>query len=169
MDFFPKSLKKFLTYKVSVDGHSSVKKVDGDRYETMVYHQLKQGIANTTVFIKDSHCYCALEDDLIDADDWTLNKEQILQQLNMPLLSMDIEDVLNQLEASIDVKYDQVNQHIRNGENPSLKTHYNKQGELLKWTLPYTRLEDGINNPFYEKLRISSIGDRAMRKSILGY
>jgi TnpA family transposase len=52
-----------------------------------------------------------------------------------------------------------VNQHIRNGENPSLKTHYNKQGELLKWTLPYTRLEDGINNPFYEKLRISSIGD----------
>jgi hypothetical protein len=72
---------------VSVDGHPSVKKVDGNRYETMVYHQLKQGIANTTVFIKDSHCYCALEDDLIDADDWTQNKEQILQQLNMPLLS----------------------------------------------------------------------------------
>ncbi|MEI6707171.1 MAG: hypothetical protein WCK96_08570 [Methylococcales bacterium] len=136
-----------------------MKKVDGDRYETMVYHQLKQGIANTTVFIKDSHCYCALEDDLIDADDWTQNKEQILQQLNMPLLSMDIEGLLSQLEASIHVKYNQVNQHIRNGENPSLKTHYNKQGELLKWTLPYTRLEDGINNPFYEKLRISSIGD----------
>ena len=159
MDFFPKSLKKFLTYKVIVDGHLSVKKVDGNRYETMVYHQLKQGIANTTVFIKDSHCYCALEDDLIDADDWTQNKEQILQQLNMPLLSMGIEDVLRQLEASIHVKYNQVNQHIRNGENPSLKTHYNKQGELLKWTLPYTRLEDGINNPFYEKLRISSISD----------
>ncbi|MDD1606014.1 MAG: Tn3 family transposase [Methylococcaceae bacterium] len=159
MDFFPKSLKKFLTYKVIVDGHPSVKKVDGDRYESMVYHQLKQGIANTTVFIKDSHCYCALEDDLIDADDWTQNKEQILQQLNMPLLSMDIEGLLSQLEASIHVKYDQVNQHIRRGENPSLKTHYNKQGDLLKWTLPYTRLDDGINNPFYEKLRISSIGD----------
>ncbi|MDD1607941.1 MAG: Tn3 family transposase [Methylococcaceae bacterium] len=136
MDFFPKSLKKFLTYKVIVDGHPSVKKVDGDRYESMVYHQLKQGIANTTVFIKDSHCYCALEDDLIDADDWTQNKEQILQQLNMPLLSMDIEGLLSQLEASI-----------------------HKQGDLLKWTLPYTRLDDGINNPFYEKLRISSIGD----------
>jgi hypothetical protein len=26
----------------------------------------------------------------------------------------------------------------------------NKQGELVNWTLPYTRLDDGINNPFYE-------------------
>ena len=159
MDFFPKSLKKFLTYKVSVDGQSSVKKVNGDRYETMVYLQLKQGIANATVFIKDSHCYCALEDDLIDAEDWSQNKEQILQQLNMPLLLMDIEDLLNQLETSNHVKFDQVNQHIRCGENSSLKTHYNKQGELIKWTLPYTRLDDGMNNPFYEKLRISSISD----------
>ena len=25
--------------------------------------------------------------------------------------------------------------------------------------MPYTRLDDGINNPFYEKLRVSSIGD----------
>jgi hypothetical protein len=91
--------------------------------------------------------------------DWTQNKEQILQQLNMPLLSMDIEDILSKFEASMKVKYDQVNQHIRSGENLSLKTHYNKQGELIKWTLPYTRLDDGINNPFYEKLRVSSIGD----------
>ena len=159
MNFFPQTLKKLLIYKVPIDGHPPVKKVDGDRYESMVYHQLKQGIANTTVFIKDSHCYCALEDDLINIDDWTQNKAQILQQLNMPLLSMNIEDLLSKLEASMKVKYDQVNQHIRTGENPSLKTHYNKQGELLKWTLPYTRLDDGINNPFYEKLRVSSIGD----------
>ncbi len=159
MDFFPKSLKKFLTYKVSVDGRSSVKKVNGNLYETMVYHQIKQGIANATVFIKDSHCYCALEDYLIDADDWTQNKEQILQQLNMPLLLMNIEDLLNQLETSNQVKFEQVNRHIRCGDNPSLKAHYNKQGELLKWTLPYTRLDDGMNNPFYETLRISSISD----------
>jgi hypothetical protein len=158
MEFCPKSLKKFLTYKVSIDG-LSVKKVDGDRYECMVYQQLKLGIANTAVFIKDSHSYCALEDDLIDLDDWTQNKEKILKELNMPLLSMDIEDMLNQFEANMKVKYGQVNQAIRSGENSSLKTHYNKQGELLKWTLPYVRLDDGMNNPFYEKLHVSGIGD----------
>jgi len=158
MEFCPKSLKKFLTYKVSIDG-LSVKKVNGDRYECMVYHQLKLGIANTAVFIKDSQGYCALEDDLIDLNDWTQNKEKILKELNMPLLSMDIEDMLNQFEANMKVKYGQVNQAIRSGENSSLKTHYNKQGELLKWTLPYVRLEDGMNNPFYEKLHVSGIGD----------
>ena len=159
MDFCPQALRKFLTYKVSVDGQPPVKKVDGDRYESMVYHQLKQGIANTVVFIKDSHNYCALEDDLIGLDDWAQNKEKILNELNMPLLSMDIEDMLNQFEANMKIKYAQVNQAIRSGENPSLKTHYNKQGELLKWTLPYVRLDDGMNNPFYEKLPVSSVGD----------
>lgn len=143
MDFCPKSLKKFLIQKVSINGQPAVKRVDGDRYESMVYYQLKQGIANTAVFVKDSHWYCALEDDLIDIDDWTQNKEKILQELNMPLLSMDIAELLDKLEANMKVKYGQVNQAIRSGENPSLKTHYNKQGELLKWTLPYTPLEGG--------------------------
>ena len=72
---------------------------------------------------------------------------------------MDIVDMLNQFEANMKIKYGQVNQAIRSGENPSLKTHYNKQGELQKWTLPYSRLDDGMNNPFYEKLNVSSIGD----------
>lgn len=67
MNFFPQSLKKFLTYKVLVDDQQ-VKKVDGDRYECMVYSQLKQGIANTTVFIKDSNCYRTLDDELIDIE-----------------------------------------------------------------------------------------------------
>ena len=158
MNFFPQSLKKFLTYKVLVDDQQ-VKKVDGDRYECMVYSQLKQGIANTSVFIKDSNCYRTLDDELIDIEYWTQHKDEILKQLNMPLLSMNIEDLLSKLEANLKEKYERVNQNIKNGENTSLKIHRNKQGELVNWTLPYTRLDDGINNPFYEKLLVSSIGD----------
>jgi TnpA family transposase len=160
LNFFPKPLKKHLTYKVQVDGQQqAVKKVNGDRYECMVYHQLKNGIANTTVFIRDSHCYRALEDELIGLDHWTQHKSEILQQLNMPLLSMDIVELLGKLETSVQAKYALVNQHIRSGENTSLKIQKGRQGEPVKWTLPYTRLDDGINNPFYEKLRVSSIGD----------
>lgn len=159
IDFCPKSLRKFLYYKESSNGQPTVKKIDGDRYECMVYHQLKQGIANTAVFVKDSHWYCSLEDDLIDLAEWTQNKEKILKSLNMPSLTMDIVGLLDKLEANMKVKYRQVNQAIHDGDNPSLKTHYNKQGELLKWTLPYTPLEGGENNPFYEKLPVSSIGD----------
>nr|WP_305910342.1 transposase [Methylomarinum sp. Ch1-1]MDP4523090.1 transposase [Methylomarinum sp. Ch1-1] len=52
-----------------------------------------------------------------------------------------------------------VNQHIHAGENTSLKIQHNKQGDSVKWTLPYTRLDDGVNNPFYEKLHVCSIAD----------
>jgi len=159
LNFFPKTLKKHLSYKVQIDGQKSVKKVNGDLYECMVYSQLKNGIANTTVFIKDSHCYRALEDELIDLEHWTQHKSEILEQLNMPLLSMDIVELLNQLENSVQAKYTLVNQHIQSGENASLKIKKDKQGDLVKWTLPYTRIDDGINNPFYENLRVSSIGD----------
>ncbi len=158
MDFFPKPLKKYLTYKVQIDGQL-VKKINADRYECMLYSQLKSGIANSTVFITDSHCYRALEDELIELEYWTQHKAEILQQLNMPLLSMDIVELLGKLETSVQAKYTLVNQHILSGENTSLKIQKDKQGKLVKWTLPYARLDDGINNPFYENLRVLSIGD----------
>jgi TnpA family transposase len=160
LDFFPKPLKKHLTYKVQVEGQQkAAKKVNGDRYECMVYHQLKNGLANSTVFITDSHCYRALEDELIGLEYWTQHKQDILRQLNMPLLLMDSVELLGKLETSVQAKYTLVNQRILNGENTSLKIQKDKQGGLLKWTLPYVRLDDGMNNPFYEKLRVSSIGD----------
>lgn len=157
--FLPQSLKKYLTYKVKNKEQRSIKKVEGNRYECMVYKQLKKGIADGTVFIKDSHCYRALEDELIDVEYWAKHKKKLLKQLDMPLLSINIVDLLNQLESSLKTKYALVNQHIQSGENTSIKTKYNKKGELVKWTLPYTRLDEGINNPFYEKLRVTSISD----------
>jgi TnpA family transposase len=157
--FFPKRLRKFLTYKVQAEGNHAVKKVDGDRYECMVYLQLKNGLEQGGVFIKDSHGYRALEDELIDIEHWEKHKRAILNGLNMPLLSMGIEELLDGLQANLKEKYERVNSHIENGENTSLKITYNKKGELLKWTLPYARLDDGVNNPFYDKLRVTSVGD----------
>jgi hypothetical protein len=52
------------------------------------------------VFIKDSHGYRALEDDLIDSDYWEKHKRVILNDLNMPLLSMGIEALLDRLQAN---------------------------------------------------------------------
>ncbi|WP_411727021.1 hypothetical protein [Methyloglobulus sp.] len=97
--FFPKRLRKFLTYKVQAAGHQAVKKVDGDRYECMVYIQLKNGLEQGGVFIKDSHGYRTLEDELIDIEHWEKNKQAILEELNMPLLSMEIEALLNRLQV----------------------------------------------------------------------
>ncbi len=159
LGFFPKTMRKLLTYKMRNSDNHIIKKVDGNRYEFMVYLQLSKGISDGTVFVKDSNCYRALEDELIDIEYWAKHKKEILSQLNMPLLSMDVTELLKLLQSNLEEKYIQVNQRIRNGENASLKTKYNKKGELTKWTLPYTRVDDGINNPFYEQLPVSSIGD----------
>lgn len=159
LGFFPKATRKLLTYEARNSDNRIVKKIDGDRYEFMVYSQLCKGIAEGTVFVKDSNSYRALEDELIDIEYWAKHKKEILAQLNMPLLSMDVTELLEQLESNLEKKYQEVNQRIRQGENTSLKARYNKKGELTKWTLPYTPLEDGLNNPFYEQLRVSSIGD----------
>lgn len=159
LQFFPKRLRKFLTYKVQADGNHSVKKVDGDRYECMVYIQLKNGLEQGGVFIKDSHGYRALEDELIDIEYWKKHKQVILNELNMPLLSMGIEALLDRLQVNLKERYERVNSHIESGENTSLKITYNKKGEFLKWTLPYTRLDDGVNNPFFNKLRVTGVSD----------
>lgn len=160
LDFFPETLKTFLTYETLNDENITVKKINGDRYEYMVYLQLKNGIADgTTVHIKDTLCYRRLEDDLVDIEYWTKHKKDILEKLNMPMLSMDIIELLKLFQDNLKNKFSSVNEHINSGENTSLKLKYNKKGEFTKWTLPYTRLNNEINNPFYEKIPLINIGD----------
>ena len=159
LGFFPKSTRKFLTYKTKGSDNKSVKKIDGDCYEFMVYLQLTKGISDGTVFIKDSISYRALEDELIDIEYWAKNKKKILKQLNLPLLSMEITDLLSFLQENLDKKYGEVNKRIDNGENTSIRIKYNKKGEPTKWTLPYSASDDGVNNPFFEQLPVISIGD----------
>lgn len=157
MGFFPKSARKFLTYKAR-DNHGQVlKKIDGNRYEFMVYLQLFKGLADGTVFVKDCNGYRALEDELIDIEYWTNHKHTLLAELNMPLLSMNITALLDRLETCLEQKYIDVNQRIETGENATLKLRYNKRRERIKWTLPYVWFDDGINNPFYEKLPVSGM------------
>jgi TnpA family transposase len=157
--FFPKPMKRFLTDKIYNSDDCIIKKVDGDRYEFMVYLQIAKGLADGTVFIKDSNTYRALEDELIDIEYWAKHKQEILTRLNMPLLSMDVTELLKRFQSSLEDKYRLVNERIQNGKNTSIKTKYNKKRELIKWTLPYTRVDDGINNPFYDKLPVCGIVD----------
>ena len=159
ISFFPKSIRKLLTIKTKNSDNHVIKQIDGNRYEFMVYFQLKKGITDGTVFIKDSNNYRTLEDELIDIEYWDKNKQKILTELNMPLLSIDIEKFLNDLQSNLDNKYFEVNKRIFSGENSSFKSKYNKKGVLVGWSLPYTPLDNGINNPFYKQLSIMSIGD----------
>lgn len=159
MNFFPKMHRKYLTCKAKDNNNRTVRKIDGDRYEFMVYMQLCKEITDGTVFVRASNSYRALEDELIDIEHWAKHKKSILAELNMPLLNTDITGLLDRLQSGIEEKYLDVNERIRSGENDSIKMKYSKKGEPVNWTLPYIPVDDGINNPFYEQLHVSGIGD----------
>ena len=159
LKFISKSIKKLLVKNGINKSGKKTQEINIDRYEFMVYLHLKKGLSEGTVFVKDSNSFRSLEDELIDLEYWSKNKAKILSQLNMPSLTTDINPLLDKLQLTLEKKYCQVNKNIRNNENTSIKIKFNKKGDITKWTLPYTRIDDGVNNPFYEQLPTSSIGD----------
>ena len=94
LDFFPKPLRTFLWVKPIEGKKLKEKMVDGNRYEFMVYRQLEKGISDITVHVKESNGYRALEDELIEPEYWITHKQEILDHLNMSLLSANIIDTL---------------------------------------------------------------------------
>ncbi|QTL41291.1 Tn3 family transposase [Xenorhabdus budapestensis] len=101
----------------------------------------------------------SLEDELINAEVWKRDKEKILSQLNMPLLKHDISNLLEILEISLENKYHVVNTRILKGENTGFKAKYKKNGELIKWNIPYIKTDIDVHNRLFKKLPVSSIGD----------
>ena len=87
------------------------------------------------------------------------DKRKLLRSLENKLLQTNIKIILEDFKKQLTPKYHKVNNAINNGANKKIKIKYNKEGEVVKWHLPYKKLDDGVNNPFYEKLTTVSISD----------
>ncbi|RLV57975.1 Tn3 family transposase [Parashewanella curva] len=160
-NFFPKSHRKFLMNENSKLNNVNIGVIDGDRYEFMVYWQLQKRICDIAAYVKHSNSYRALEDELIALEQWEKQKDSIIAELNMPMLSCNIVDILNHLEDSVETQFTQVNQRIRDGSNSCIKLKYNKKNEFTHWTLPYKPIENGVNNTFFNNLSTMSIAELA--------
>jgi len=160
LDFIPKALYAQVIEKFpdSKDKRRKIKMVNGNRYEYMVYLQLNKMLDSGQAYIPYSINYRRLEDDLIPYEYWLTNKEKILAQLNLPLLSQPIKTILNDLNATMIESYHEVNQHIKTGKNKHIKFNKNKSSDVT-WRLPYRKQEDDVNNPFYENFPNINIGD----------
>lgn len=159
LDFFPKSQRKYLLIKVNSASGKKLKLINSSRYEFMLYSYLIKGIENGTVFIRDTNNFRSLEDELINIDIWSQDKKEILAELNMPFLKQNINDLLSTIEISLERKYHEVNHRILKGKNTGLKAKYKNNGELVKWSIPYIKKDDDVNNPLFKKLPLCNIGD----------
>ena len=75
------------------------------------------------------------------------------------LLATDINVLIKELTNRLSPRYKEVNNKITSGENNKIKLKQNKEGEVVRWTLPYKKSDDGVNNPFYEHLPLTSISE----------
>lgn len=159
IEFIPRSLKRYVITKIKTgSSKKKIKAINGDCYEFMLYIHIEKNLKKGTVTIKDSLSYRSLEDELIKREDWDKNRNSILQSLANQLISVDIAKILENFESLLCDRYREVNHRISSGVNSKIKIKYNKKGEVARWRLPYKKAEDSVNNPFYDDMQISSIG-----------
>lgn len=160
LDFIPKKNQSHVIVKFTdqTDKRRKIKKINANLYEYMVYMQLNKMIESGQVYIDDTVNYRNLEDDLIPYDYWITNKEKILSQLNLPILTQPIKRLLSELNEALVERYHEVNLGIEKGENKHIKLKKNKNNEIT-WRLPYRKQEDSVNNPFYDNFPNINIGD----------
>ena len=158
VEFIPKLLRRHVIKKVKVGTTGKkTKHIDADRYEIMLYLQIEKGIKSGSVTVYNSLSYRALNDELHPKQDWDKNKKSIIKRLENKLLASDINDLLKDLANRLGPRYKEVNDKITSGENNKIKLKHNKKGEAIRWNLPYKKSDDGVNNPFYENMPLTSI------------
>jgi hypothetical protein len=145
--FIPPGVKSYL-YEKDKDGNRSI---HPDKYEFLVYRLLRNRLEAGDIYVSDSLRFRSFDEDLIPKEIWKQDKERILQDIDAPLLSQPMAEVLKDMEKELEAKYEEVNRRILSGENPHVKLSKKKNGEIT-WTLPYVSEEETVNNPFFDEV-----------------
>lgn len=125
-----------------------------DRYEYECYHRIALAINESALYVTGSIRYSNLTDELLP--DWQNKKSGVIKNLNNRFLNMDINDFIEEHVKPLDKQIESLNEDINSGQNEHIKVKKDKDGALF-WTLPYTRKNEEIKNPFYEELPNISI------------
>ena len=147
-----KNLQRYLYTKLGKRKHLEV-----DRYEFLVYRQLRKALEACDVFVKDSNEFRSFDDDLINTERWKREKDAILQEIGAPILLAPIQDTLADLRKELEDQYTSVNRRIENGDNQYIKI--TGASDKRHWSLIYPTEEETTNSPFYSQLTSIGVAD----------
>jgi hypothetical protein len=147
--FIPETARRYL-YTPGTGGH---RQLLVDRYEFLGYRLLRNGLEAGNVFCRDSVRFRSFEDDLLDDETW---KDNLIDNLGLPLLKQPIREHLAELEQQLENRLVEVNERIASGDNPHFKPL--KRGSQVCWTLRYPQSSEPINHPFFDGLKQIDIG-----------
>ena len=157
--FIRRKLRRYITEKKKVKIQGSPRKIQAirtDRYEFLLYAMLRDNLESGDIFVADSTQFRSFEADLIDDERWK-DKEQLIRELDLPILNRPIEETLAELMEEVEALFVDVNRRIRDGENQHIKI--SGTGDEVSWTLPYKSPEDMTNHPLYDLLPQIEIRD----------
>lgn len=145
--FIPKGTKKHIYKK---------KELLTDRYEFLVYKELRKSLESGDIYCHDSICYRSLEDDLIDDEKWK-DKEKLILDNDLITLTKPIEKHLDELEKTLEKRIYEINQNINSGKNKHFEVK--NRGKGNRWHLKYSSDSETAKYSFFNKLKPIDIND----------
>lgn len=128
---------------------SDRRKLLQDRYECLLYRQLRNGLEAGDVFCRDSVRFRSIQDDRMDDQQWQ-NKETLMAKAGLDMLQQPIEKHLAALKEQLETRLTEVNRRIATGEHTHFKLKAN--GRHTRWTLAYPSNNETTNQPFFDQL-----------------
>lgn len=135
--------------KVPFIYNDAEKSIHRQRYEYECYRLLANRLNGRALALQDSVSFASLESMLLP--DWQQTKKSVVKKLDRPLLTMPFVQFIEEKAKPLDERIIRINEDIRLGKNDSVRIKKMKNGSE-KWTLPYTKKQLELNNPFYEML-----------------
>jgi len=146
-----KQLKPYLTPEIN-----GVSEVILHRAEIYLYRRIKDRLDTGELFIADSLTFKKFEADLIDDKSWK-NKKALIEACNLPSMQVDIHEMIDKKLLELDSKLTEVSHRLKSGENRSVV--FTDRSGKTKWTIRKSKRGKDVNNPFFEKLTQTHIGD----------
>ena len=148
--FIPDAAKRYL-----YDTSGSDAQILPNRYEFLVYRQLRNGLESGDVFCRDSVRFRSLEDDLIDEQRWQ-QKAELIEKAGLTVLNQPIQAHLSNLKEQLETRLVLVNERLLAGENEHFEIK--PRSTKARWTLHSPGGSDPINHPFFDPLHQVNIG-----------
>ncbi|MDA0681538.1 MAG: Tn3 family transposase [Proteobacteria bacterium] len=134
-------------YLVGNDGN-----IVRDRYEFVLYRQLRERLEAGDLYCPDSARYRSFEDDLVDEHTYG-QRHTLLPQLGLVNAETPIGERLEALRVQLNERFDRVNQSIRDGDNAFVRW---RQGKAI-WDHGRHTQEPLRHDPFFDTIERTDI------------
>ncbi len=146
----PKRLRDFLQ---TFDQDGKPLGLHGERYEFMVYRQLRKRLDAGDIYLNDSVQHRRFSDDLVSME----AKSDALKALDVPWLRKPVDETLDALFVELDAQWRAFDSELRAGKLKHLDFDADKK--TLIWHRPKADKDKQLQKVFYAKLQARDIAD----------